>query len=126
MSEERILEVHVLHMALPGDDRDSLLGNLEDAIDLASDQDQMTWLLDHGKRIAAIVPVEQAVRGGLLETEQSLPALAEKLVHLGMECPGMSDLSVFDRWVSRVRATTAAVAILGVSVERERARSPQT
>jgi hypothetical protein len=31
---------------------------LLDAIDLASDHDQVTWLLnDHGKRIAAIVPV---------------------------------------------------------------------
>lgn len=34
--------------------------NVQDAIDLASDQDQMTWLVSNGKRIAAIVPVDQA------------------------------------------------------------------
>ena len=34
-----------------------------DAIDLASDQDQMTWITNGGKRIAAIVPVEQAEYG---------------------------------------------------------------
>ena len=33
---------------------------LMDAIDLASDQDQMTWLVSDGKRIAAIVPVDVA------------------------------------------------------------------
>ena len=34
---------------------------IADAIDLASDQDQMTWLTDAtGKRIAAIVPVDVA------------------------------------------------------------------
>jgi hypothetical protein len=33
---------------------------LLDAIDLASDQNQGTWLLDHGRRIAAIVPVDVA------------------------------------------------------------------
>lgn len=31
-----------------------------DAADLASDQDQVTWLTDGGKRVAAIVPVEAA------------------------------------------------------------------
>jgi hypothetical protein len=37
------------------------VNDLMDAIDLASDQDQMTWLIDgEGKRIAAIVPVESA------------------------------------------------------------------
>jgi hypothetical protein len=32
---------------------------LEDAIDLASDQDRMTWLVSNGKRVAAIVPVDR-------------------------------------------------------------------
>jgi len=41
-----------------------------DAIALASDQDQITWLARDGKRIAAIVPVDVA--------ESSLPeAMAE-------------------------------------------------
>jgi hypothetical protein len=31
---------------------------VNDAIDLASDQDQGTWLTEDGKRIAAIVPVD--------------------------------------------------------------------
>ena len=31
---------------------------VNDAIDLASDQDQATWLTEDGKRIAAIVPVD--------------------------------------------------------------------
>jgi hypothetical protein len=33
---------------------------LQDAIDLASDQDEGTWLTQDGKRIAAIVPVDMA------------------------------------------------------------------
>ena len=36
---------------------------LMDAIDLASDQDQMTWLVSDGRRVAAIVPVDQAEHG---------------------------------------------------------------
>jgi hypothetical protein len=31
-----------------------------DAIDLASDQDTVTWLTEDGKRVAAIVPVDMA------------------------------------------------------------------
>lgn len=34
--------------------------DIQDAVDLASDQDQVTWLTDGGKRVAAIVPVEAA------------------------------------------------------------------
>jgi hypothetical protein len=34
--------------------------SMEDAIDLASDQDKMTWLTRNGKRVAAIVTAEQA------------------------------------------------------------------
>lgn len=33
---------------------------IQDAFDLASDHDQITWLTENGKRIAAIVPVETA------------------------------------------------------------------
>lgn len=32
---------------------------LSDAIDLASDQEQMTWIMHKGRRIAAIVPVDR-------------------------------------------------------------------
>jgi hypothetical protein len=39
------------------------LDRLRDAIDLASDQDRMTWLTSGGKRVAAIVPVDVAERG---------------------------------------------------------------
>jgi hypothetical protein len=36
------------------------LVELGDAVDNASDQDRVTWLTDHGKRVAAIVPVDLA------------------------------------------------------------------
>jgi hypothetical protein len=36
---------------------------IADAIDLASDQDKVTWITENGKRIAAIVPVDVAERG---------------------------------------------------------------
>jgi hypothetical protein len=40
---------------------EALLDLIQDAIDLASDQDQMTYLTNsEGKRIAAIVPVDMA------------------------------------------------------------------
>lgn len=35
-------------------------GRLGDAIDLASDQGQGTWLVQDGKRLAKIVPVDEA------------------------------------------------------------------
>jgi len=62
---DRTLEVHKIP-ELPLDGRaevlttpeERLLSGLEDAIDLASDQGTVTWLTDHGKRIAAIVPVD--------------------------------------------------------------------
>jgi hypothetical protein len=44
---------------------EDLSGDIADAIDLASDQDQITWLTDHGKRVAAIVPVDVADNGDL-------------------------------------------------------------
>jgi hypothetical protein len=63
----KTLEVHVMPK-LPLDGitepcttpEERLLSGLQDAIDLASDQDQVTWLTDHGRRIAAIVPVSRA------------------------------------------------------------------
>jgi hypothetical protein len=36
------------------------LVELGDAVDNASDQDRVTWLTRHGKRVAAIVPVDLA------------------------------------------------------------------
>lgn len=41
------------------DDAEDYLASLTDAIDLASDQDQMVWLVDEGKRVAAIVTTEE-------------------------------------------------------------------
>jgi hypothetical protein len=43
-------------------------GPLQDAIDLASDQDQMTWMVSDGKRVAAIVPVDWAEYELLIRT----------------------------------------------------------
>lgn len=61
MSEPRELDVtHLLERRSCGG-----CETLSDAIDAASDQDQITWLTDRGRRIAAIVPVDvagQAVR----------------------------------------------------------------
>lgn len=56
------------------EDGDMAVSNLQDAIDRASDQDQMTWLADHGKRVAAIVPVEdgefaERLRGKITDIE---------------------------------------------------------
>jgi hypothetical protein len=54
---------------------------LLDAIDLASDQDQMTWLLSDGKRIAAIVPVSEAeaieVANAVMSDPQIMGAIRE-------------------------------------------------
>jgi hypothetical protein len=47
----------------PGGSTGMFLDRLRDAIDLASDQDRMTWLTSGGKRVAAIVPVDVAERG---------------------------------------------------------------
>lgn len=46
------LELNELH------DTPTYEARVNDAIDLASDQDQATWLTEGGKRIAAIVPVD--------------------------------------------------------------------
>jgi hypothetical protein len=35
------------------------LGAVQDAVDLASGQEQMTWIMHEGRRIAAIVPVDR-------------------------------------------------------------------
>jgi len=62
----RSLEVHAAVGTLGWEDAsEAIHSGLEAAIDLASDRDQMTWLTDHGKRIAAIVPVDVAERYAL-------------------------------------------------------------
>ncbi len=67
MADERTLEVHVRPPDMePHAAANQLWYALQDAIDLASDQDQSTWLTSKGKRIAAVVPVEQAERGQVL------------------------------------------------------------
>lgn len=47
-------EVEVRDLTYPTDEK------LLDAIDLASDQDTVTWLTESGRRVAAIVPVDVA------------------------------------------------------------------
>lgn len=57
---------------------------LMDAVDLASDQDQMTWITDStGKRLAAIIAVEDAefMRDAFRETWR-FPAPAEVIIDL--------------------------------------------
>jgi hypothetical protein len=56
-----------------------------DAIALASDQGEMTWLTGNGKRVAAIVPpdeagFEAAITTRLLETER------ERILHRLIDC----------------------------------------
>lgn len=55
---------------------------LMDAIDLASDQGQVTWVLSDGKRIAAIVPVDvaEAVSKTLSEVEAALNHVTDRAV----------------------------------------------
>lgn len=74
--DERELEVHErLEIAgrsggdLVRERTETVHRDLEDAIDWASNEDAMTWLLDHGKRIAAIVTVEQAERGLVMDPQ---------------------------------------------------------
>jgi hypothetical protein len=58
---ERELHINIETLAGGSDAEGRALNDLMDAIDLASDQDQMTWLVRHdGKRIAAIVPADVA------------------------------------------------------------------
>ena len=68
MPEMRSLEVHARkQLPIPDgfDAREHLLSDLEDAIDLASDLGRATWLLDNGRRIAAIVLADVAERYAL-------------------------------------------------------------
>ena len=46
---------------------------LADAIDLASDQGEITWLTEKGKRVAAIVPVDVAEHGDLAQRLREAP-----------------------------------------------------
>ena len=43
----------------PDHDESGALADLANAVDLASDQDKRTWVMSNGKRVAAIVPVDQ-------------------------------------------------------------------
>ena len=45
---------------LGADTPDVVALDMRDAIDLASDQNQITWLTSAGKRVAAVVPVGDA------------------------------------------------------------------
>jgi hypothetical protein len=56
MSEELNLDIYIESISTPGHRK------LRDAIGLASDQDQITWLTEGGRRIAAIVPAGVAER----------------------------------------------------------------
>ncbi len=58
--------------------KQSLLDGLADAIDLASDQDGITWLLYKGKRVAAIVPVDVAENAGPVSGEWDSPGTSEE------------------------------------------------
>jgi hypothetical protein len=58
MAEHQVIELDL--DAYPHDEY--IIGPLFDAIDNASDQDRITWLMQDGKRIAAIVPVADAER----------------------------------------------------------------
>jgi hypothetical protein len=61
-------------LAVP-DDESPDLGPLVDAIGAASSQDQVTWLTDQGKRVAAIVPPDVAeAHEKLVERAMSAPA----------------------------------------------------
>jgi hypothetical protein len=41
---------------------DEYQAQMTDAIDNAADQDNITWLVEKGKRVAAVVPVDVAAR----------------------------------------------------------------
>lgn len=67
MSEARQLDLDTIRQGSEGyADRDELL---MDAIDLASDQGQRSWVMSGGKRIAMIIPVDD---GELLEQVHQL------------------------------------------------------
>lgn len=88
-----------LELDTPLPSSEKLLEDLIDAVDLASDQDQATWLTSDGKRIAAIVPVDMAeyadVTKHLWRNERVIPArevsllgrLDRKLVKEPLTCP---------------------------------------
>lgn len=68
-----VLDVTEL-LAAAGGAGEHVVEELVDAIDGASDQGQFTWLLDAGKPVAAIVPVDSA--------EDILARLGEVLEHV--------------------------------------------
>lgn len=135
MSEDAALEVHAVQT---GDEFDagpemSLLRSLQDAIDLASDQDRMTWLTDRGKRIAAVVPVEQAERGQITAEQQATLAARVDAV-LALVRPKVQPRGfeiTNERWLVHLKAQIAQVFLLGIGVGWEKcaaahaARSPE-
>lgn len=66
MTQEWKLEVHQRGCSVPGcvthDARRDLMRGLEDAIDAAAEKGETTTLLNHGKAIAEIVPVNRSVK----------------------------------------------------------------
>jgi hypothetical protein len=113
---EHTLEVHAAEAKIAREL--DLLEALQDAIDLASDQDKMTWLLGRGKRIAAIVPVEQAERGQItVEQRATLTQLADRLFRMVNQkvAPRGQEITR-DRWEISVRAVLAQTFQQGMGV----------
>jgi len=129
MSEERTLEVHARkRMPVPDgfDSSEYLLSELEDAIDRASDQDRMTWLTEHGRRIAAVVPVEQAGRGQITAEQQAtLTTLTGQLLGMVNQkvAPRGHEITR-ERWEIAVRGILAQVFQQGANWEAARSLEP--
>lgn len=111
-------------LELSRQEAESLHDDLLDAVDLASDQDTITWLTDNGRRIAAIVPVDvaethEAWMANVLATAQSGPTGAERAkVRAVLVELGFGDLAhevgnsapVLAAWLALVAALRAAKA----------------
>lgn len=91
---------------------------LVDAVDAASDQDKITWLVDQdGRKIAAVVPVDVAEAherqiAGVLQTGLSTASRCPEVPHErhtligGGECLGWpEDYRPVNRWVEAPRCT---------------------
>lgn len=123
MADERTLEVHVRPPDMePHAAANQLWYALQDAIDLASDQDQSTWLTSKGKRIAAVVPVEQAERGQVtVEQQVTLHELAARLFELAKQpvAPRGQEITR-ERWEIKMRGVLAQVFQQGMGVGWEK------
>jgi hypothetical protein len=113
VSKDRTLEVHAIVEA-------AFEHNVQDAIDLASDQDGVTWLTDHGKRIAAIVPVDTAEHGQIIrevpsQEASALNALAAELLALVQQPVLARGHEITQqRWEIKVRGAIARIFRLGM------------